>query len=575
MMTGDAAYQRAKRYVKKTMAGAGAIKGDKGDPGTEGFSPSITENADNNDDVYKLDIETKDGTFTTPNLKGQGGDGEPTEAEVFVVDAEYIPAPDPAMSSYKFTPSYDEIIEALNEGKMALLKRVVEITDEDTGEVIGEETLCYSLSNFDGNSIVFSRSTADYDNEEITVNTFTIHGEDYAEISGFTINTEMFQEKLNGNSGELLYFNENGYISGIANQMPLFITGSVSDDTVTVNTTFRKIRPYVYSDKRQIILDIYYKGRTTWCPLMLFGDEAVFIGHTFDNKLLKVILNSDDTATLEVVEMTNATTNDAYIANCELVSETNGMVEIVSYDGNFYDMKEAYNEGRRIELRANINREIYVCKPANVGDTYIVFNTTNAFSNVNITIKASGIGTVTFENLKADDELDASSTNAIQNKAVAEKFIEIEDILNDFETQVGGKSAYEIWLDEGNTGTEEDFLNSLKGTDGKSAYGIWFDAGNTGTETEFLATLKGNTGETGPQGLQGPQGIQGPQGPQGEKVTRVTKATKEFREYREQMEQMAQRRQSKQQQEAISTLLAHHQSQQVQVEQQQPLHSTI
>ena len=29
-----------------------------------------------------------------------------------------------------------------------------------------------------------------------------------------------------------------------------------------------------------------------------------------------------------------------------------------------------------------------------------------------------------------------------------------------------GKSAYEIWLEAGNTGTREDFLNSLKGTNG-------------------------------------------------------------------------------------------------------------
>ena len=29
--------------------------------------------------------------------------------------------------------------------------------------------------------------------------------------------------------------------------------------------------------------------------------------------------------------------------------------------------------------------------------------------------------------------------------------------------RVTGKSAYEIWLEQGNTGTEEDFLNSLKG----------------------------------------------------------------------------------------------------------------
>lgn len=44
-----------------------------GAPGKDGFSPVIVENTDNNDDVYKLDITTKTGTFTTPNLKGQDG----------------------------------------------------------------------------------------------------------------------------------------------------------------------------------------------------------------------------------------------------------------------------------------------------------------------------------------------------------------------------------------------------------------------------------------------------------------------------------------------------------------------
>ena len=62
-----------------------------------------------------------------------------------------------------------------------------------------------------------------------------------------------------------------------------------------------------------------------------------------------------------------------------------------------------------------------------------------------------------------------------------------------------GKSAYQEWLDAGNTGTEEDFLNSLKGEDGdagKSAYQLWLDAGNTGTEEDYLNSLKGKDGYT-------------------------------------------------------------------------------
>lgn len=66
-----------------------------------------------------------------------------------------------------------------------------------------------------------------------------------------------------------------------------------------------------------------------------------------------------------------------------------------------------------------------------------------------------------------------------------------------------GLSAYELWVAQGNTGTEADFLASLvgdpgsngtNGTNGKSAYQIWLDAGNTGTEADFLASLKGADG---------------------------------------------------------------------------------
>ena len=51
---------------------SGKIPTVKGDPG---FSPTITENADNTDKIYKLDITTADSTFTTPNLKGADGQG--------------------------------------------------------------------------------------------------------------------------------------------------------------------------------------------------------------------------------------------------------------------------------------------------------------------------------------------------------------------------------------------------------------------------------------------------------------------------------------------------------------------
>ena len=36
------------------------------------------------------------------------------------------------------------------------------------------------------------------------------------------------------------------------------------------------------------------------------------------------------------------------------------------------------------------------------------------------------------------------------------------------------------------------FLKGKDGTDGKSAYQIWLDAGNVGTEADFLAWIKGD-----------------------------------------------------------------------------------
>lgn len=115
-----------------------------------------------------------------------------------------------------------------------------------------------------------------------------------------------------------------------------------------------------------------------------------------------------------------------------------------------------------------------------------------------------------------------------------------------------GKSAYQSWLDLGNVGTEQDFIDSLQGAsgsaptggttgqvlgklsdddgdvgwidqtggsgggaDGASAYEIWLDLGNVGTEQDFIDSLQGAPGATGAQGIQGIQGPAGAQGPAG------------------------------------------------------------
>ena len=96
-----------------------------------------------------------------------------------------------------------------------------------------------------------------------------------------------------------------------------------------------------------------------------------------------------------------------------------------------------------------------------------------------------------------------------------------------------GKSAYEIWLDNGYQGSEQDFLEWLKGEDGKngkdgqdgqdgqngangkSAYEIWLANGHTGSEEDFLEWLKGEAGKNGQDGINGKDGQNGENGKDG------------------------------------------------------------
>ena len=57
--------------------------------------------------------------------------------------------------------------------------------------------------------------------------------------------------------------------------------------------------------------------------------------------------------------------------------------------------------------------------------------------------------------------------------------------------------------------------NGANGVAGKSVYQLWLDAGNVGTLNDFLEDMKGPEGNTGPQGI----GIQGPAGIDGQDLT--------------------------------------------------------
>ena len=80
-----------------------------------------------------------------------------------------------------------------------------------------------------------------------------------------------------------------------------------------------------------------------------------------------------------------------------------------------------------------------------------------------------------------------------------------------------GLSAYEVAVKFGFEGSEQMWLESLKGrrgntgakgADGKSTYQIALDNGFVGTEEEWLESLKGEKGDIGPQGIDGKSAYQ-------------------------------------------------------------------
>ena len=86
---------------------------------------------------------------------------------------------------------------------------------------------------------------------------------------------------------------------------------------------------------------------------------------------------------------------------------------------------------------------------------------------------------------------------------------------------IQGKSAYDLWLEKGNVGTEVDFLNSLKGQKGDTgSQGL---QGNNGTSLDYewqgtkLGIKKSSENSYSYVDLKGSQGVQGSQGTKGDK----------------------------------------------------------
>ncbi len=131
------------------------------------------------------------------------------------------------------------------------------------------------------------------------------------------------------------------------------------------------------------------------------------------------------------------------------------------------------------------------------------------YSNLDGTFTSIDLGSIILAN--------QSITQLIDNGDGTITYIDENEIQTTINLAVGtaGLSAYEIAVNNGFTGTEEDWLDSLQGAtgidgqDGLSAYEIAVNNGFTGTEEDWLISLQGVAGIAGQDGSDGVAGIDG------------------------------------------------------------------
>lgn len=86
--------------------------------------------------------------------------------------------------------------------------------------------------------------------------------------------------------------------------------------------------------------------------------------------------------------------------------------------------------------------------------------------------------------------------NDAYNIALKHGFVGTEEEWLESLRGTSGKSNYDLAVEVGFEGTLEEYLESLRGANGKSAYEVAVDFGFVGTEAEWLESLRGEPGKS-------------------------------------------------------------------------------
>lgn len=151
---------------------------------------------------------------------------------------------------------------------------------------------------------------------------------------------------------------------------------------------------------------------------------------------------------------------------------------------------------------ANIPLEVGEITVGGTGNVTITEDTKKRVRKLNVSFPPAGKGEPGDDGKSAYDSwLNAGNIGTEQEFLDYLKGIDGKDGKDGIDGKDGeqgpaGESAYQAWLAMGNTGTQADFVESLKGVAGKSTYDLWLEVGHVGTAEDFLASLKGEGGQS-------------------------------------------------------------------------------
>ena len=201
--------------------------------------------------------------------------------------------------------------------------------------------------------------------------------------------------------------------------------------------------------------------------------------------------------------------------NLTIPTDNNNLpLETKNYDVQYY----GYFKGKQIIPSVSIsgsNTGITTSKT----NTYLRFSVSNSTSISNLVNEYSIIftyeedGTTYTVNKKINIALalkgsDGTSVNILGSYNSLEELKTAHPIGNVGDAYIVQGNMY-VWCIDDNDWQDVGNIQGpagLDGQEGKSAYQVWLDAGNTGTEEEYLASLKGEKGEQGIQGATGKDG---------------------------------------------------------------------